>query len=74
MLGGISMFDEMLFKQNGKELDPMDRWPSHWMSGEHDVGRWTNHDKSFEYRTTHGYERIVDYRVDPDGWKLHVEK
>lgn len=74
MLGGISMFDEMLFKQNGKELDPMDRWPSHWMSGEHDVGRWTNHDKSFEYRTTYGYERIVDYQVDPDGWKLHVEK
>ena len=74
LLGGISMFDEMLFKRNGKDIDPADKWPSHWISGEHDVGRWPNHDESFEYKTYRSSERYTQYPVDTEGWKNYVEK
>jgi hypothetical protein len=72
-LGGISMFDEMLFKKNGKDLDSTGA-TSHWMPGEAETGRWTNHDTSYDIRTTRGFERITEYPMDMEEWKNYVEK
>ena len=69
-LGSVHMGDEMLFKKNGTDIDPVGH-ESTWYAGDPSEGRYSDDDVAV-FRTRTGTS-TMNVNVDLDGWVDFVE-